>query len=234
MPPSDLGARIRVTADALASKNPQDPQDRSRPAAEVGANLSGDERSREFREKLRSRDRDALGTFYELYAERVYNFVRRMVGEDQVAEDLTQDIFMHIQRSLPSYDPERELSPWVYTLATNKVRDYWRSRKSLDHLREKSLDDADHDHPIPDGHLGPVVELESKELGVALSNAIDELPEALRATLLLRYFEGLPFETIASILDRNEDAVRKRYSRALAELRRVLQKPLGLTDGGRA
>lgn len=223
----------------MASKTPTDPQDRSRPPhtgerGEVGAHPPHEEMPREFREKLRALDRDALGKFYELYALRVFNYVRRMVGEDQVAEDLTQEIFMHVQRSLPSYDPARELSPWVYTLATNKVRDFWRSRKNLDRLRENSLDELDHDRPIPDTGDGPTVELESKELGEVLSHAIDGLPEVLRATLLLRYFEGLSFDVIAGILERNEDAVRKRYSRALAELRRVLQKPLGLTDGGRA
>jgi RNA polymerase sigma-70 factor (ECF subfamily) len=211
-----------------------DPQEPSSAAVEVGAYPHGEDRSQVFRESLRALDRDVLGRFYELYAPRVYHYVRRMLGEDQVAEDLTQDIFMHIQRSLPSYDSSRELSPWVYTLATNKVRDYWRSRRSQDLLRERSIDELDAQQPITDRYVGPVVEFENRELGRVLSSAIDDLPEGLRATLLLRYFEGLSFEAIASVLELNEDAVRKRYSRALAELRRVLQKPLGLTDGGRA
>jgi RNA polymerase sigma factor (sigma-70 family) len=63
--------------------------------------------------------------------------------------------------------------------------------------------------------------------------AIDELPESMRAALVLRWQEGLSFEAIAAVLGRNEVAVRKRYSRALEELRRSLTRTLGL-GGGRS
>lgn len=207
------------------------PADRASPFSE---RVDGEDRTLEFRQRLHDLDRDTLGRFYELYAARVYRYVRRMLGEDHLAEDVTQDIFMHIQRSLSSYDPARELAPWVYTLATNKVRDFWRSRRNLDLLREKSFEDEDAGHSVATTRPGPMPQLENKELGGVLSKAIDALPEGLRVTLLLRYFEGLSFEAIAQILERNEEAVRKRYSRALAELRRALEKPLGMTEGGRA
>lgn len=224
----------------MTPKSPSDPQSHPRSATDGGApfappgSVAAEERSLEFRQRLGALDQEALSRFYELYATRVFRYVRRMLGEDHLAEDLTQEIFMHIQRSLPSYDPARELSPWVYTLATNKVRDFWRSRKNLDLLRERSFDEVDAQQPVTDDGSGPIPNLENKELGRILSSAIDTLPEGLRATLHLRYFEGLSFDAIASILERSEDAVRKRYSRALAELRRALQKPLGLTEGGPA
>ena len=83
-----------------------------------------------------------MGRFYELFAGRVYRFVRRMLGEDHLAEDVTQDIFMHMQKSLPAYDPARELSPWVFTIASNKVRDFWRSKRHSDLQHEQNLDPA--------------------------------------------------------------------------------------------
>ena len=76
-----------------------------------------------------------------MYFDRVYGYVRRLVGEDSLAEDVTQDVFLHLQRSFRSYDPARELSPWVFTIATNKVRDHWRSRRHRDALAERTLDD---------------------------------------------------------------------------------------------
>ncbi len=79
--------------------------------------------------------------------------------------------------------------------------------------------------------------LENEELGAALTEAIERLPDSMRSTLLLRYFEGLSFEAIGKILDRNEAAVRKRYSRAMEYLREDLAPAvecLGEIGGGNA
>ena len=187
--------------------------------------------------KLTELDPEALGLFYEAYFDRLYGYVRRMVGEDHLAEDVTQDIFMHIHKSLPKYDPERALRPWIFTIATNKVRDFWRSRRHRDTLRETSYDAVEGDGLRASDEKPPQGVLENEELGVALTEAIERLPDSMRSTLLLRYFEGLSFEAIGKILDRNEAAVRKRYSRAMEYLREDLtpaMECLGETGGGNA
>ena len=212
-----------------------DPSTEVRPTAAGGdADEHRQELDSETLVRLRDLDPDALAAFYEAYFDRLYGYVRRMVGEDHLAEDVTQDIFMHIHKSLPSYDPERALRPWVFTIATNKVRDFWRSRRHRDTLRETSYDEPDmppvgaSQEPIPDRVL------ENKELGTMLGSAIERLPEGMRTTLMLRYFEGLSFEAIGEIVDRNEAAVRKRYSRALEELRRELGQMPDLQGRGEA
>lgn len=184
----------------------------------------GTELSLELRAKLPRRDREALERFYEVYFDRVYGYVRRMLGEDHLAEDVTQDVFMHIQRSIHTYDPVREPGPWVFTIATNKVRDFWRSRRRKDLELESSLDDDGPPRDLPSREPGPLPRLENEELEKELSRAIDSLPPGMRETLLLRYFEGLSFEEIGARIARNETAVRKRYSRALAELRSALER----------
>lgn len=191
--------------------------------AEGGPTPGGDP-SPDFRRRLRDRDREALERFYELYFDRVYGYVRRMLSEEHLAEDVTQDIFMHIQRSIHTYDPSRALGPWVFTIATNKVRDFWRSRRHKDTLRESSLDEDGPPFDPPAGDRGPLPRLENEELGRVLSKAIDELPASMRETLVLRYFEGLPFEEIGRQVGHNETAIRKRYSRALEALREALGK----------
>lgn len=173
-----------------------------------------------------ARDRSALGRFYELYFERIHGYVRRMVGDETLAEDVTQDVFVHLQRAIPTFDPTRELSPWVFTIATNKVRDLWRSKRHQLDGRTASLDDDGADGRVReavDGRPGPLPELEADELRAALSAAVDALPAGLRAAFVLRWHEGLEFADIGRILERNEEAARKRYSRALAELRRILE-----------
>lgn len=183
--------------------------------------LTGAERVR-----LAAREPAALRRFYDLYFDRVYGYVRRLLGEEHLAEDLTQDIFMHVYKSLPVYDPDRELRPWVFTIATNKVRDHWRSRRHRDVRREVSPEEGEEGtyavSPAPE----PVEELEHGELSSKVEAAIAGLPEIMRTTLVLRYYEGLSFEAIGAMFERNETAIRKRYSRALEELRRKLGRVL--------
>ena len=101
------------------------------------------------REALRDRDPEVLERFYNLYFDRVYAYVRRLLREAHLAEDLTQDIFMHIHQSLPSYDPTRALRPWVFTIATNKTRDFWRSRRHQETLREVGSMDGEGERSRP-------------------------------------------------------------------------------------
>ena len=74
----------------------------------------------EVRRQLPEQAPKALETFFDVYFGRVYGYVRRLVRDEHLTEDLTQEIFLHVFRALPSYDPDRELRPWVFTIATNK------------------------------------------------------------------------------------------------------------------
>jgi RNA polymerase sigma-70 factor, ECF subfamily len=186
------------------------------------ADDGGDGREAEFppewRRRLARRDPQALARFFDLYFDRVYGYVQRLVVDAHLAEDLTQDVFLQVHRSLPSYDPLRDPRPWLFTIATNKLRDHWRARRAAGD-GETSLDDEELGARLSAGDPAPDALSSEEELSARVRAAIDELPAGLRATLVLRVFEGLPFEDIARILERNEVAVRKRYSRALAALR---------------
>lgn len=186
---------------------------------------------RSVRERLPVRDPEALSIFYETYFDRLYGYVRRMVGEEHLAEDLTQEVFLHLHRHLGSYDPARPLRPWVFTIVTNKVRDYWRSRAHRSGLREVDIEEEEQGVRLPSDARAPDQELVAADLSDRIAEAVEELPESMRSTLVLRYYEGLSFRAIGEIVDRNEAAVRKRYSRALEELRRLLAErglaPLG-------
>lgn len=166
-------------------------------------------------------DDGALGAFFDHYFERVHGYLRRLVREEHLAEDLTQEVFLHVHRSLPRYDPARPLSPWVFTIAMNKVRDHWRSRASHEHRRALSVDDEEAQEVEATGER-PSGALEQGERSEEVAAAIEALPPMLRETFVLRYYEELSFEQIGRLVNRNETAVRKRYSRALGELREGL------------
>jgi RNA polymerase sigma factor (sigma-70 family) len=173
----------------------------------------------ELRERLARRDPAALARFFDVHFDRVYAYLRRLVGDEHQAEDLTQEVFLHVHRALGTYDPARDPRPWLFTIATNALRDHWRARAARTGVAAVTLDGeelaepADGRQPAADAAAG------AAELAARVRAAVDALPEGLRAPILLRAYEGLPFEDVARIVGCNEVAARKRYSRALAALR---------------
>ena len=141
---------------------------------------------------------------------------------------------MHLYRNLESYDPSRALRPWVFTLATNKVRDHWRSRRHRVTQREVEIDEDARGTVAVSEAPGPEDNLQAEDLSELVASAVERLPDSMRETLILRYYEGLSFESIGEIVGRNEAAVRKRYSRALEELRQSLGRINELVEGGEA
>src|SRR6185503_20652737 len=103
----------------------------------------------ELRERLARREPAALARFFDAYFERVYAYLRRLVGDEHAAEDLTQDVFLQAHRALPSYDPARDPRPWLFTIATNKLRDHWRSRAAHGGDSETSLDHEELGERVP-------------------------------------------------------------------------------------
>jgi len=176
----------------------------------------------EVRRRLPLRDPEALRAFFDTYFDRVYGYIQRLVREEHLSEDLTQDVFLQVHRAFDTYDPDRPLRPWVFTIATNKLRDHWRSVGHHQAQTAESLDRIGFDQELVT--LQPRAEdlLSEEELAAELRRAIDELPEGMRITVLLRVYEGMSFEDIGRVVDRTEVAVRKRYSRALEALRAAL------------
>jgi RNA polymerase sigma factor (sigma-70 family) len=172
---------------------------------------------------LPRRDPAALAAFYDAYFGRIWGYVKRMVHDEHLTEDLTQEILMNVHRALPGYDPARALSPWVFTIATNKLRDHWQSRRFQDARHQVSLDDEDGALLAPPARArAPAAALERRELAQRVAEAVARLPESLRVPFWLRWREELSFADVARQLGTSEVAARKRYSRALAELRKLL------------
>ena len=164
------------------------------------------------RRALVARDREHVARLFDAAFDRLHAFIARMVRDAHVAEDLTADTFLRIQRGLPSYQPERALRPWLFTIASNVVRDHFASRRDGAAPLEAALE------PAAEGD-GPTGGVERSECARAAAHAVGELSEPLRAVLLLRHHEGLSFAEIGAALGIAEDTARQRWSRALARLR---------------
>lgn len=171
---------------------------------------------RAFGQLLRAREPEALERFFDEYFEPVFQRVSRLVRNTQEAEDLTQEIFLSIHRSLPNFDPARPLRPWVGAITMNRVRDHWRSRGAQPDVSSEG------DALPPNAGPPPESDLERREREGQLRQAVYRLPLGLRSVLLLRTYDGLGFDVIATMLEITVEAARKRYSRAVQTLRREL------------
>lgn len=200
------------------SANPPEPRSDALAATQEPRTLP-----RALLERLPRRDPAALEAFFDAFLPRIYGYVRRLVGDDHLAEDLTQEIFLQVHRSLESYDPARDIRPWLFSIATNKVRDHWRSRRHREEQGEESAEQEGLAEMLS-AMDPPEARLSASEVEERVRQAIEALPEGMRMTVMLRIWEGLSFEEIGAILERNEVAVRKRFSRALEVLRQALGK----------
>jgi RNA polymerase sigma-70 factor (ECF subfamily) len=164
-------------------------------------------------------DRDAFSQIYERHAGRIRGFVSRYVGTGDVADDLTQEIFLKVYRRPAAFDPRSRFLTWLYAVARNA---------SIDHLRLRRLptvpigtargeDDAPQVEPADD-HQGPDEVLLNRELKAHLLAILDELSPKLKEVFLLCAVEGLSYEEAAQILNCPMKTVSSRLSRARSQV----------------
>lgn len=177
-------------------------------------------------EALKAGDRAEFARFVEKNSPIIYRLALRMLGNEQDAEDVLQEAFIKAYQHIQSFDGRAKLSTWLYRIATNEALMLLRRRKpeGLSVEQPGGEDDGDLQDPleIVDWTLLPEAELLSGETMAYVQQAIDQLPDSLRLTFILRELEGLSTQETAQVLDISEGAVKTRLSRARLQLREIL------------
>lgn len=173
---------------------------------------------RELLERVRTRDPEALGLFYERYLELVFGLAWRMLGERVLAEDAASDVFLKVHRAADRLDPSRDPAPWLVTITTNVCRDLWRSSAYRMSRRAADVDDPASAAVLSTGRNDPEQDALGAERERLVQAALLELPEPLRTSIVLHDYQGLDHRQVAEVLHIAHDAARKRYSRALDAL----------------
>ena len=162
------------------------------------------------------------------YERPIFSLIYRMVRDRELAEDLAQETFVKALKAVGSYRPEYKFSSWIFKIANNAAIDHLRKRE----LATLSIEGSPH-AVTPDameatalqigGRLpGPLEELEARELGGAIEEAIGRLRPEYQACILLRHVEGRPYEEIAEMLGLPLGTVKTYIHRARHELREAL------------
>ena len=180
-------------------------------------------------ERCRANDEAAFNEIVARYKTKVYNYVYRMTGSSDDAEDLTQEVFIRTYVSLDSFRSQSSLNTWLFRIASNLCIDRFRRRKNKTpaYSLDEPMGDDDGDragHEVADTTYEPQRLLENVEMAEQIQQALSQLPEKLRATLLLHDVEGLPYEEIAQIVGCPLGTVKSRLFNARMQLR---QRPAG-------
>jgi RNA polymerase sigma-70 factor (ECF subfamily) len=150
------------------------------------------------------------------YQDRIFNLCLYMLRDTHDAQDAAQDSFIKACRALHDFSPDASLYTWIYRIAMNTCLDYRRKRI------QGRVDSHSIAEDMPSLRPSPERLYESKEISEAVREALQQIPEKLRAAIVLREIDGLSYEEIAEILDISAGTVKSRISRAREELRRLL------------
>jgi RNA polymerase sigma-70 factor (ECF subfamily) len=163
----------------------------------------------------------AFEALYTRYRIRLYNFIRRFIGDQPSAEDIFQETFLRVYRDRHRYEPRAAVTTWLYTIARNLCLHEIekRSRRQSASVGPRNSVNA---LALPTDN--PLSQLEAADTAARVAHAVALLPPAEREVLILARYEGLPNSQIAAIVGKSEGAVRVALSRALTALRDQLEQ----------
>jgi RNA polymerase sigma-70 factor (ECF subfamily) len=161
------------------------------------------------------------------YWRKVFNIAYKFVGKHDAAEDLAQDIFLKIFKSLNTFDRRANFQTWLISVSRNLCIDHYRSVRKE---RETIDRDIDPNELSPASHeLSPMAHLEQRDRVVLLRHALAELPETLKTAVLMRDIQEMTYQEIADRLKLPEGTVKSRINRGRTELARHVKRMIDST-----
>lgn len=169
---------------------------------------------------------------YQEYEQPMFNYILRMVQDHEIAEDLTQDVFVRVYQHLSTFRGESGFSTWIYRLATNLCRDHFRKKSSRQERRTDRLGivssagnqeiERSHPHERTTPIRADDMVIKS-EMNACIRKYIDQLPEDYRAVIILSELHDLKNQDIAEIVECSLETVKIRLYRARKRLKETLE-----------
>lgn len=159
-------------------------------------------------------DHAAFDTLFRRYAQRLFHVIRRQVRSEEDARELVQQAFLHLHRARLDFRQDAKLRPWLFTIALNLKREYFR-RKGRRPEAPLELDGKNDPREEPYDPL-------RKEQAYRVRRALAELPEGQREVIVLHWLEEMPFAEVAVAVGASVTAVKVRAHRGYERLRRLL------------
>lgn len=175
--------------------------------------------------QLQQGNERAFGYLVENFQDRVYNTCLGVLRNAEDAEDIAQEVFVEVHRSVQHFKAESKLSTWIYRICVTKSLDHLRGKKRKKRFAfVKSIFGDNDNEPrfeIPD-FVHPGVQLENKERAAYLFKAIEELPENQKIAFTLNKIECLSYQEISEVTEMSVSAVESLLFRAKQNLKKIL------------
>lgn len=171
-------------------------------------------------------DREAIGTLYDFYYQKILGFAARRTGSVQAAADITSETFLKVMKNINKFVfRDIPFSAWVYRIATNEIANHFRQKKSysLDKMMEESGFEIEDPKNFVEEFENAQKELERKNIFSTVSQKLRVLPVYYQEVISLRFFEKKKTREIADILGKSEGTVKSLLSRGIEKLREEME-----------
>ena len=165
--------------------------------------------------RLKNGSKEAFSTFFYMYKDKLYGFFLSLNHSPAKAEDMVQEVFLKIWQTHDKLDPEGNLNAYIFKIAQNHAVDQLRKRINEILYFTDNYTGGEGDNRIPD----PIDQLMNKELGLALTEAINHLPPQQQKIFIYHHIEDLPHEEIARILNLSISTVQNHMRKAFSNIR---------------
>lgn len=182
--------------------------------------------------ELQAGSEEAFGWLISVYHQPIYSLVARTIQDPADAADLTQEIFIKIFRGIRTFHGEASLKTWIYRIALHEAsnqRRWWSRHKKQEVTIEAEADDSNCDgqplclkDTLVDHQESPFDQAARSEIRERVEEALRDVPEPFRTTVILRDIEGFAYEELAEILGVNLGTVKSRLMRGRAHLKNRL------------
>jgi RNA polymerase sigma-70 factor, ECF subfamily len=173
-------------------------------------------------ERCLNGDQAAWEAIVRLHWRKVFNIAYKFVGRHDLAEDLTQDVFLKLFKSLDTFDRRANFQTWLISVSRNLCIDHYRSVRKERETVNRDIDPAELSPASPDKSAYAL--LEQRDRVQMLREALDKLPPTLRTAVMLRDIQELSYQEIATKLKLPEGTVKSRINRGRTELARQIQR----------
>jgi RNA polymerase sigma-70 factor (ECF subfamily) len=204
---------------AIHSVKPLDPERRAKPRAEMT--------DEELMLRVQAGEKACYDLLVTRYKVRLFNYVLRMVSDQDVAEEIAQDAFVRAYVNADKYRTIARFSTWLYTIATNLVRNRYRKKRRRPPVLSlffRLHDDGEElVHEIPDPSANPEEEAVGEDIERLIAIAAEQIPERYREPFLLREVNQLSYEEIRAVTGLKLGTVRSRINRARNHFRSIIE-----------
>ncbi len=185
------------------------------------------EEIKELVHRIQNGDLDGFKTLYSLYVKRIFNFVYRLTGKREDAEDVTQDVFLIVYNRIQELKEADRFESWIYRIARNEV--YQRLRKRRGSELSINDDETGMENQLISENLesDPLESVLQSELGSEIQKVLTSLPFKIKEVFILAVIEQKSYEEITRIVGRSLLSVKTDIHRARVIARDKLKKYLG-------